>query len=82
MSYASEILADSPSAHWRLDALTDASGNGNTLTVVGSVPTIAGLLSTDASLGRSYTNNTANHLTAADSASLDVGDVSSPWKCG
>lgn len=69
------VLADVPRGYWRMDDLLDLSGNANTLTQNGSVPTIAGLVPGDPSLARSWDGTSTNYLSAADSASLDVGDT-------
>lgn len=73
-SYSSVVLADSPRTYWRLDDLTDASGNGNTLTDVGSTPMVSGLLTEDASIAREF-DGTTHTMSAPSDPDLDVGDV-------
>lgn len=76
MAYADEVLADSPGAYWRLGTspLTDASGNGNTLTAENAATEVDGLLVGDADKARDF-DGVDDAYTAADSATLDVGDV-------
>lgn len=74
-AYSVAVLADSPRGYWRFDDLLDSSGLGHTLTLSGSAPTTAGLLLSEASLGRSFTDTNADVLTAADHADLDLGNT-------
>lgn len=80
MSYASEVLADSPKGYWRLGegsgtSAADASGQGNTGTYK-NTPTlgVAGALLNDSNPAITL-NGTTQYISVANSASLALGDV-------
>jgi trimeric autotransporter adhesin len=80
MSYASEILADSPRAWWRMGEVSgqpqDSSGNGNHTTLTTGTPTygVAGAIA-DGNTAISLPGTTGNRFTAPDSSSLHVADI-------
>lgn len=75
--YANAVLADGPSAYWRLDepsgtTLNDASGNGHTGSYSGNVALgQAGAMTGDADSSISLTD-TNSYATAPDAPSLDT----------
>lgn len=77
MTYAAEVLADSPIAYWRLgdasgSTMVDSSGNGRNGTYNNS-PTlgVAGLLSSDADTAVNFASASSQSATFADDNSLD-----------
>jgi len=68
MSYVSEVLADSPRAYWRLgsDPTLDSSGNGFTLSTVGTVPAATGIVPSERTDGsRDFDGTTSNFYSIA-----------------
>jgi hypothetical protein len=75
MSYSDEVLADTPDAYWRLEDMTDSSGNGRTLTNNGSVATAASLLGSDPS-------TFSREFTGSDTQVLDTADFGGAYDTG
>lgn len=75
MAYADEVLADSPVAYWRLGAgstdVDDSSGNGHTLSKIGTPTEVDGLLIGDANKARDFPGNSSHYYQAADHADFD-----------
>ena len=71
MTYQSEVLADSPLAYWKLDDLTDASGNGRTLVQTGAVTFTQPGLITDGGNSAEFPGADGNRLDATYDAALD-----------
>jgi hypothetical protein len=75
LTLVDEVLADSPAGFWMMHNLVDLSGNSNTLSVVGSAPSVGASIIPSVSTGsREFANNN-NRLSAADHVTLDLGDV-------
>lgn len=73
MSLLDECLADSPAGLWMMDTTEDYSANTNTLTFNGTT-LVDSIIPSVASQARSF-NGSSDRATAADHATLDLGDV-------
>lgn len=78
MTYASEVLADSPLLYWRLGEASgttaaDASGNGRTGTYAGS-PTLgaSGLLTGDSNTAATFSGSSGQYLSGAAPATTSA----------
>lgn len=70
-SYASMVDTLNPSAHWRLEDYTDASGNGHTLTVgAGTFTPVASLINDPADGAQHIDNTGTAYLTTPDTSDL------------
>ena len=72
-AYVAAVMADLPGGYWRLADLTDTSGKGGDLTVIGAPVWAGSLLTNDTN--KSAQLNIADGFSAADSANLDLGDT-------
>lgn len=72
--YSDLVLASFPNAYWRCGSTADSSGNANTLTLSGAVTTPQ-LINEETDELALFFDGTDDSASAADSATLDVGDV-------
>lgn len=76
MSEYSDLILDSfPNAYWRCGSTADSSGNANTLTLNAGLTTTPQLIREETDQLALFFDGTDDYATAADSATLDVGDT-------